>query len=714
MATLEKIRSKSVLLLVIIGVALLAFIIGDFLNSSRTIFGPDNSVADIDGDKIEAGEFQKRQEELTRNSNASSDEERAYQDQMVLRQMLIEKLRDTEFEKLGLTVTDEELNDAVNGKNPMLADYLAMQFTGNREMTAAQLRSLTNEPGKYGIDESQAQAYRQMWLQFENSLSEQLLNNKFMGMVMGTMVANKLDVAQLYADQNTGVNISYATVAYTNDPSVKVDDAEIQKLWEADKSNYALDEEYRLVSMISVPIAPSVEDETVARKKISEVLDSLNTTPALDALRGQKGFQYQRMTLTNAAIAEAVKRGGNSRLKDFADSAKIGSAAMIEDGPTQFQIAKLLDRASEIDSVTINFVAYETAEASTADSVRAAIASGKKAQELQAIAGVRLALDSISTSLTNPTLSDELNQLVTGARQAILDAEIGQPFLADTLGNQAVEVLYTVTDRKAPQSNVDIAIVSYILEPSDATVNNLRENLEKYIAENNTAAKFFENASGANYNCSYTDISASNPYVMLGQTQQGPVFLPGSNKAASWALEAEKGQVSPIFGDERTGSFIVAAVNEIFPEYRTIADPRVKENLARIARNNKEAETLVKKYQGKASNVEGYAQAMGSQVSTDIVNLVAPHNNFGSELVGRIMTTTQGKLVGPVKGENGVVVYQVTAVNGPVRPINMQSDAAAFNNLRGGAIFNNTDNLFHLLLGKEKVGNRLFKVFRRD
>lgn len=712
MATLEKIRSKSVLLLVIIGVALLAFIIGDFLNSSRTIFGPDNSVADIDGDKIEAGEFQKRQEELTRNTNASSDEERAYQDQMVLRQMLIEKLRDAEFKKLGLTVTDEELNDAVNGKNPMLADYLAMQFTGNREMTAAQLYSLTNEPGKYGVQETEAQNYKQMWIQFENMLSEQLINNKFMGMIRGTMAANKLDVAQLYNDQNTGVTVSYATVAYTNDPSIKVDDADIQKLWDADKANYALDEESRLVSMISVPIAPSVEDETAARKKINEVLDSLNTTPELDALRGQKGFQYQRTTLTNAAIADAVKRGGSSRLKDFADSAKVGSAALIEDGPIQFQIAKLFNRASETDSVTINIVAYD---AEVADSVRTAIAAGKKASDLQAIAGVRVAFDSISTSLTNPTLgSDELNQLVAGARQAILDAEIGQPFLADTLSSQPVQVLYTVTGRKAPQNNVDIALISYTLEPSTATVNDLRERLEKYIAENNTATKFFENAAGANYNCSYTDISASSPFVMLAQTAQGPVFLPESTKAASWALEAEKGQVSPIFGDERTGTFLVAAVNEIFPEYRTIADPRVKENLTRIARNNKEAETLVKKYQGKASNIEGYAQAMGSQVSSDVVNITLPRNIFGAELVGRILTTPQGMLVGPVKGENGVVVYQVTSVSGPVRPINMQNDAAAFTTSRGAELFNNGDNFFRLLLGKEKVGNRLYKVIRRD
>ena len=86
MATLEKIRSKSVLLLIIIGVALLAFIIGDFFNSSRTLFGPDNSVANIDGEKIEASEYQNRSQSL---ETGNSDEERAYVQQKLLRSMML-------------------------------------------------------------------------------------------------------------------------------------------------------------------------------------------------------------------------------------------------------------------------------------------------------------------------------------------------------------------------------------------------------------------------------------------------------------------------------------------------------------------------------------------------------------------------------------------------------------------------------------------------
>ena len=718
MATLEKIRSKSVLLLIVIGVALLAFIIGDFLNSSRTIFGPDSSVAVVAGEKVEAAEFQNRQSAV--NSNASTDDQRAFQDQNLLGQIILEKLRAKEFEALGLTVTDAELNDAVNGSDKAQADYMAsyfaMQYLGQSGgMTAAELYEITNNPSVTDVETKNA--YKQLWLNYEKTLAEQLLNNKFMRMIDGTMTANKLDIEQLYKDQNTGVSIKYVTAAFPNDANVVVEDADVQALWEADKANYKLEEESRLVSMISVPIVPSVADETAARKIVKDLVDSLNATPELEALRGQKGFQTQRMTMTNAFIAEQVKRGGNSKLKEFAETAEVGSAAIIEDGVNyNYQIAKLLNRASEVDSVTLNLVVYSTADAAIADSVQAAVAAGKTAEQITDQEKGILAFDGIKTSLTNPSNPEIANlglgQAIASARQAIVDAEIGKPFVADTLSNAPYRVLYTVVKRNAPESNVDIALVSYVLEPSQATVDLLKSNLETYVKENATADKFFENASAASYNCGYYDISATAPFASINGTQQ---LLPVSNKAAVWALEAEEGAVSPVFGDQRTGAYIVAALHNIFTDYRTIADPRVKDDLSLKARHAKEAETLIAKYQGKASDVDGYAKEMNATVANGVAYIAMTRDNYGSELLGKIMTTPQGAVVGPVKGQNGVVVFQVDSISAPVRPVDLKNDAGKFNVSRGaGAIVNNPGNFFQLLLGNEKIENNLYKVFRRD
>ena len=370
MATLEKIRSKSVLLLIIIGVALLAFIIGDFFNSSRTLFGPDNSVAEIDGDKIEATEYQHRSQNL---ESGNSDEDRAYVQQMLLRSMLLEKLQNEEFENLGITVTDDELNDMINGSGKIFVDNIAAQYAASKlrmqVQSAAELQDITNNPAKYGFPAESKQQLQQLWLDFENELVKFMTNNKFISMLTGTMVANDLDIAQTFADEQTGYMISYVQKPYIIDPSIKVTDDEIQKAWEAEKQTYAVKEEQRLINYITVPITPSADDEDAARALMAEVVEGLNTTPGVEAIRGRKGFDNQQTTMTDAFIAEIVKQGGNSDLKAFIDSAAIGQAKLIQDGPIDFQIAKLLNRGSETDSITISFIAFDNSVARLADSL---------------------------------------------------------------------------------------------------------------------------------------------------------------------------------------------------------------------------------------------------------------------------------------------------------------------------------------------------------
>ena len=163
MATLEKIRSKSVLLLIIIGVALLAFIIGDFFNSSRTLFGDDSTVAKIDGKKVEAAEYQNRLNAANARGG-NTDEERAWVNQQVLLEMVMDRFQNEEYEKLGLTVTDEELNDAIFGENSMMGDLLAAQMSGGMFQTAAQLRDYCDNPQKMGDNTTPPQELRNAWM----------------------------------------------------------------------------------------------------------------------------------------------------------------------------------------------------------------------------------------------------------------------------------------------------------------------------------------------------------------------------------------------------------------------------------------------------------------------------------------------------------------------------------------------------------------------
>ncbi len=715
MATLEKIRSKSALLLIIIGVALLAFIIGDFFNSSRSLFGPDQSVAKIDGKKIEAAEFNKQLENSNQNAAGNSDEERAYYNQNILRQMLLNRLQQEEYDRLGLTVTDDELNAAVNGEGAMFGDYMAMQMSNGQFQTAAQFRDFCFNPAKYGSDMDPRQL-QETWLAFENQLEQNLLQTKFANMLSSTLVANKLDLKQIYNDSNTGYEIAFAKKAVTPDANIKATDEEIQAKWNQRKSIFRLNEESRLVGMITVPIVPSVADEEAARKEVSEVVESLATTPDLDALRGRKGFDSRRLNITLSALAKEADHTQDAKLKQFADSAAVGSATLLQDGPTDFVMAKLLGKKTEVDTVTINFVVFSTEENEKADSVMAAINAGKTAEELRAIDSELFAVDSIKVSLNNPMLANQqLTQLVGADLQAFKDtflqAELGKAFQPDTTATTALARYYTVVSRKAPEQSVELAMISYTLHPSTATINDLRSKLEAYVAKNNNAKDFEANAAAAKYNFNTYDITASTPYVMLGQTQQGAMFLPNSHAAAVWALDAEKGQVSPIFGDERTGSFLVAALENIFTDYVTPEHPTVKANLAREIRNDKAAEKAVAALKGKGTDVASYAQAMGVEPGNDVINFYNGVYTYGPELLAQIVTTPKGTFVAPVKTPDGVIVYQVTAINAPARALNPATDEMLYQQRRGSAVLNSPEAAFRMLLGNRDYTNRLVKVF---
>ena len=179
MAALEKIRSKSVMLLVVIGVALLAFIIGDFLNSGRSFFGAGTTVANVDGTKISIVDFQRRYEEANQqimNNNQKVDP--ALVQNQVLEEMISEHLMGEEVEALNLEVTDAEVTEAMTGKT---ANYQIVQFAQQMGMESpAQLHELIFNPGKFNVPAEQVAELRAQWLKMEeqvvNSLKYQKLD----------------------------------------------------------------------------------------------------------------------------------------------------------------------------------------------------------------------------------------------------------------------------------------------------------------------------------------------------------------------------------------------------------------------------------------------------------------------------------------------------------------------------------------------------------
>ena len=692
MATLEKIRSKSVLLLVIIAVALLAFILGDFFTSGRTFFGTGTTVASVDGRKIDIMEFQTRLNEASEMANAQGRKiDSAVLQQQVLESMIAETLFNEEIEKLGITVTDQELTDAMLGKNSMYVDRMVQQQTGGAIESAAQFHDMAFNPTKYQLDEDQASQLRNMWIRMENDITEQLKQAKFQNLFMGTLVANDLDARSLYDENASTSHIAFAKKDYSSldDAKYEVTDADIKAVYDRRRNLYRLDEPTRLIDYVNVEIVPSPEDLRAAQAKVEKAVAALRDTEGTAGLDGMNEFVVTRESLTRPAIRD-------SRMKSFIDSASVGTARLVSQAGNTYTLAKLLGRDSRIDSVNIDIINIQGTRAD-ADSALASLRSGKAFADVAAGKNVAQSQDSLWLTLTSPDAAS--------VRQIIEEATAGQWFTPDTTGQ--IYRLIRVNNRRPATTVYDLAQAVYVVEPSAATVNKLEADLSRFLKENATAADFAKNAAAAGYNMQTVTISASTPRLGV---------LDGTREAIAWAMDAKKGTVSPVIGTEAGGRYVAVAVEDIYDgDFIPMTDPSLRPQLEARTRNDKKAADLISQFDGKANNVEGYARLMGSQVDSTTVSfgqMFIPKVGMNeSALAAAASVTKAGKLVGPLQGNNGVIVFVVTSIDNSGRPFSVDESSMQFMQTRGaGALSRSLPAIFR---GNKKVTNNSLKFFNR-
>lgn len=737
MATLEKIRKRSVLLIVVIGVALLAFIIGDFFKLG-SLFGSDTTVVKVDGKKIDAREYSQELQKAQEGNNGAAGNEQEMLKQEVLNNMVFDYLRDEEFNELGISLTDEGLDDAVNGESHA-ADLVIAQLTGGQVQSAAQYYDYCNNPSKYGIPAEQSEVMKQQWMNFEKTLSEQLLNWKFQSMLAGTMTVNKLDIKHRFADDQTAYNVKIVSVPYSTladtDPRFEVSDADITAEWDKAKNLYRIAEPQSRISVIALNVVPSPDDQMEASKLLNTTAAELRKTDDLTALRGQKGFNSDRATETLASIqAKANRRTTDPAnpytpsLRQFADTAVTGDVAVTSSGPSRYSIAKVLGTSEAIDSLMLCYIPVQSdMAAQVLDSLNA----GVSMTALQKSLGV-MGLDSLRASLINPVLPvpDNMQDVAEAFARDLTDfraefetAPLGKYFIADTVANDRGMVnIFSVINRQAPVKTLDLGLITYELHPSAATVNGLRDRLQKYIDANSTADKFTDNAVTSNFDIFTTYVSPSTPVIYItnpdgsmaytfANGRQVPATIPESHNMAVWAKDASKGAVSPIFGDEHQGYFAVMAVNDTYNDYTPATDPFVKANLTEKVRNNKKAEVLIAQYNGKASDIAGYSQLMNSPVDTINVNFL--RDFIGAELMGRIITAQPGKVSAPTKADNGVSVFELIKINAPEHEADIQAlmREPRYRMMHSAAAM---QNIQRILLGRKKIENTLDKVFHEQ
>ena len=689
MATLEKIRSKSVLLLIIVGAALLAFIIGDFFTSGRTLFGTGTTIAKVGDTKVDVHEFQQRVQAAQQQVQQSGQRvDGAVLQQQVLDAMIAEKLFQEEVQALGLTVTDQELTEMMVGKNSAYVDRMVSQQFGLPD--AATFHDMAFNPTKYGIPQENVAQLQSYWLELEKNIETMLLQQKFQNLFNGLLVANDLDAKALYDENNPTASIIYAKKDFSSMPDTDfaVESADIQKVYDSEKSRYALDEPVRLVNYIAVNIIPSAADLMAGQKKVEDALQALNTESDTQGIADRGEFVVDRVTMAQADVDK------NARLKAALDTLSVGRAVLVSRNGNDYNLAKLLAKSQQSDKVTLDMLMVQGTKAQI-DSLTQVLNSG-------------VAFDSVAASplVAQSQKATEVSLIDANAamvKELIADRATGVYFAPDTLAQNGR--IIRVAERAVPTTVYEIANVTFTTEPSNATVNELESSLNNYVATHKTATEFTDSAQAGGY-------TVFPFYVTPSTTSIGNIS--DSHAAVAWVMDAKKGQVSPVMGDVQSGRLLAVALNDIYEDYTPARDPQLKESLTRRARNNKKAEKLLADYAGKAKDVPGYAQLMGDAVDTTTVNFgqqFIPGLGVGeSEIQGRVAAAGVGQFVGPVQGNNALVVFEVIGIDNEGRPYDAQESAARYDQQRGAQRM--AGNLSAILLGNKKVNNKMTTFYK--
>lgn len=689
MATLEKIRNKSVLLFVIIVVALLAFILGDFLTSGRTYFGSPTTVAKAGGVTVEYQDYQNRLaqagEQLRNQGRDYSNDQLA---QNVVSGLVAEQLLKKEYKELGITVTDKELTNALTGPNMHPAAYQMIAYLSQQlqlpEVSGSAVYDAMTNPAKYGLRPQVGEELRRIWAAQETEMESAMLNEKFMRLVTGLYTYNKLDAKSFYDDNAVTNHIEYVVkdAGSVADDDIEYTDADVEALWKSQKQNYALDEETREVNYIYVPIEPSQSDRIEAQQAVEAAVLALNESEGTQGVANNPRFVVNNVNVPRSGIRDG-------RLRTFLDEHGVGQAAVVAQDNDTYSIAKLISTSEGIDSINISML--QAIDGTNLDSIVELVNGGKTMADVSNGATIQ-GQDSIWTPLEGIGISDKV-------KAALADATVGRAFVfTDSVQGQAISNVYKVNRRKAPVTYYEIATIDYTVDPSQQTLDELSGNLRTYVSNNSSAADFKANAEAAGYSVLSDQISASS--AGIGNAAESRRFV-------KWALEAKKGQVSPMLQDDKQSYLMAVAVADVYGDYMPWYSPAIVQQLRAQARNAKKADKLVADYAGKASDMAGYASAMGVEKAEGDVSFagVLPVSiGFGESAVqGAIAAAPKGKLVGPVKGNRAVVVFQVTDVNSDNRPFNEAEYGQRFNQTFG---IGRRPNSLPLLLGSEKIDNR--------
>lgn len=705
MATLEKIRSKSVFLIVVIGVALLAFIVGDALTNSRNILGDHTTVAKVGSTKIDFTDYQRKREELNNQleeARRNNPAQFANFDTQVLPEMALEQLMQEAIildaaDKAGVRSSGNLLRYYMleNPRNPEVMNLVRqLNASGLSVQTPQQAYEVIFNPKRNGLTEAQVEPFQRAWLAAEKATEKMIRQSVYQRLLVGAVRPNDLDKKALYNDYIATSNVDMAFLPFGNldEKTYPVSDQEIKDRYNKEKELYSVTEPTREISFIAVTVTPSDADQKASRELAAKTVASLAGGRELP-----KEIKKEGVNITRHALRASDIPAGPA--KEFILNSAVDSVRLVSDNINGFTVVRIAGRTADVDSIQLNIVS--AANDKYGNKVMTALNSGLPADSVMS----RFSADSVAAQLKQwiplYTADGATNALPKSTIDSLKNA--GGRFIAIQEGPQGM-VMAQIVKQNAPVTIYEYDEASYTLTPSQKTKSDARTAFEKFLGANNTAEKFTANAQKAGYNVQKFTVTSSTPAVPRFQGMDQ--YYPDSRQVIRWVMiDGEKGQVSHIYNasDATHPAMYAVAVDDSYDDYVPVTNQNVRDHITALVRADKAGDKLVEQYSKKTQSLQSAAQAMGVEVRN------IPSLRFGrnagvqdAAVIGRISGSKADKKVNITKGSDGIYVYQVMGKENQNFPYNEQMYDQQYYQ------FVNPD-LEQMLQGTNRVKNNIYK-----
>ena len=633
MASLQKIRNHGALLIAIVGLAMLAFILGDFLNSGSSFFNRSReNVGVIEGQKIHYTEYEAAKDQLTEvykieTGRSDFDEDQAAQIRnQVWNMLLMDYTMRAQAEKIGMDITKDELTELCIGENPhqIIRGRRAFfdengQFS--REAVVGLLQAINGETDEDNANLKQAKTY---WLYWENAVRVSYMQEKYTNLLQHLLKANSLDAQFAFDARQKGLSAEYVMQPYfaIADSLVSVKEGDIKKLYNERKSLYKQTPN-RAIKYVAFDIVPSEDDFKAAQELLQNLQEEFRTAEDVSlVVNTNSDIMYDGRDYSEETVP--------AQFKDFAFAAgaKAGQCTDILFENNTYAMARIMQAGYSLpDSVELK-----------------AIVEDGEDQELGWFRAEQL-----PKNIAEPAFAGKRGTRFT---------------VAQGMGEQTYEVM----EIGKPTPKVKLAILAREVTPSSRTYSTIYNQAKQFIVANQNTEALEAAAQEAGM--------AVIPQYNLTKTTDKVGQLKASRPIVRWAFEAKEGQVSDVF--ECGQQFIVATLFEVNDgEYRPLS--AVRAELTYEATNNAKAEYIKKQLKG-AESLEKAAEILGQQVQTaERVCLDdSRFANAGMEpaVIGATMALGENQLSEPIKGNMGVFMVKTGAANDQEAELNADNEKA--------------------------------------